>query len=117
MENRKAFIYSFLGTVAGGLVLAGLLALIRYLAHVDLFSIFVFGIMPLVAIGGAVAIHLAGRDLSQWVIGVEERLDALEAARDSNGPQTKAIDRRGSSAARACTSSSACSCESSRPGR
>jgi hypothetical protein len=86
MTSKQRFIYPFLGTVAGGLVLAGLLALGRYLAHLDLLTIFAFVIVPAVGIFGALTIHFAGRNVTTWAGEVEERLAALEA-RD-NRPAT-----------------------------
>jgi hypothetical protein len=90
MRDRRAFLFSFLGTVAGGLVLAGILGLIRVLADVDFFSIFFFGIMPLVILGGALLIHFTGRSVENWAARVDERLDALEARSDATATQGRA---------------------------
>jgi hypothetical protein len=93
--SKQRFIYPFLGTVAGGLVLAGLLALGRYLAHLDLLTIFAFVVLPAVAIIGCIAILTAGRGVGTWANEVEERLAALEARDNPPAPANEPVDEGG----------------------
>jgi hypothetical protein len=86
-RDRRAFLYGLLGTVAGGLIVAGALALIKWLSNVDFFSIFFFGIFPLVALASLVLFNMGERGVRSWAQRVDERLDALEA-RDERSEQS-----------------------------